>query len=86
MLDIDANRRATRLRIGGEWVAAADGDETQVVDPATGEPIGSVSNANVADGLAAVSAATTTPPVGSRKGADGNRAAGRARAGRRLGA
>ncbi len=62
MLDIDSNRQATRLRIGGAWTAAADGAETEVVDPATGEPIGRVANADVADGLQAVAAAAEAQP------------------------
>ena len=62
MLDIDSNGRTTDLRIGGAWTAAADGAQTEVVDPATGEPIGSVANADVADGLEAVAAAAEAQP------------------------
>jgi succinate-semialdehyde dehydrogenase / glutarate-semialdehyde dehydrogenase len=58
MLDIDSNGRATRRRLGGGWAAARDGAETEVVDPATGDPIGRVANADVADGLDAVAAAS----------------------------
>ncbi len=62
MLDVDSNRQTMRLRIGGAWTAAADGAETEVVDPATGEPIGTVANADVADGLQAVAAAAEAQP------------------------
>jgi succinate-semialdehyde dehydrogenase / glutarate-semialdehyde dehydrogenase len=57
MAGSDSNGATTRLRIGGEWVAASDGAQTEVVDPATGAVIGAVANATVADGLDAVAAA-----------------------------
>jgi succinate-semialdehyde dehydrogenase / glutarate-semialdehyde dehydrogenase len=57
MLGIDSSGAPRGLRIGGEWIPAVDGAETEVVDPATGERIGTVANADVQDGLAAVEAA-----------------------------
>jgi len=46
-----------RLLIGGEWNRASDGEEIEVVDPATGTPIVSVPSASAEDALAAVDAA-----------------------------
>jgi len=46
-----------RLLIGGEWVEAAAGDRFDVTDPATGEVVGSVSNATADDVAAAIDAA-----------------------------
>lgn len=47
----------TRCFIGGRWLAASDGSEFDVEDPATGRVIASVSSATIDDGLAAVAAA-----------------------------
>ena len=59
----------TRLWIGGEWREASDGVAFDVLDPATGESITSVSSGSADDADAAVSAAAaaaeewaTTPP------------------------
>lgn len=46
-----------RLLIGGEWVEAADGGRFDVTDPATGEVVGSVPNADDTDVRAAIDAA-----------------------------
>ena len=66
--DLVASGR-NRLLIGGEWRDASDGAEITVLDPATAEPIASVPSGSVADGLAAVDAASAvaaswakTPP------------------------
>jgi succinate-semialdehyde dehydrogenase/glutarate-semialdehyde dehydrogenase len=45
------------LFIGGSWRPASDGNIFDVVNPATEEPIASVSSANDADAIAAVDAA-----------------------------
>ena len=50
----------TQLWIGGEWREASDGASFDVLDPATGEPIASVSSGSTDDAAAAVSAATET--------------------------
>jgi succinate-semialdehyde dehydrogenase/glutarate-semialdehyde dehydrogenase len=47
----------TRLKIGAEWREASDGSTFEVLDPATAEPITSVANGSVDDGIAAVDAA-----------------------------
>src|SRR3954463_1726671 len=59
----------TELFIGGAWVPASDGGTLDVVDPATGQLLRTVSSASVDDGLAALDAAVTaqsewgtTPP------------------------
>ena len=39
----------TRLWIGGEWREASDGAAFDVLDPATGEPIASVSSGSTDD-------------------------------------
>ncbi len=52
----------TDLLIDGTWRPGADGARLDVVDPATGEPIGSVADASVADALAAVDAAAAAAP------------------------
>jgi succinate-semialdehyde dehydrogenase/glutarate-semialdehyde dehydrogenase len=60
---------STRLVVGGERVAAGDGGEFEVLDPATAEPFASVANATVGDAMDAVAAAhdaaagwASTPP------------------------
>jgi succinate-semialdehyde dehydrogenase/glutarate-semialdehyde dehydrogenase len=55
-------RVPTELFIGGQWLAASDGRRIDVVDPATGEPLATVADASVADGLAAVAAAHAALP------------------------
>jgi succinate-semialdehyde dehydrogenase / glutarate-semialdehyde dehydrogenase len=47
----------TRLLIGGEHVAASDGSEFEVIDPATGDVIAMVSSGTPEDAVAAVGAA-----------------------------
>ncbi|HSM20564.1 MAG TPA: aldehyde dehydrogenase family protein, partial [Hyphomicrobiales bacterium] len=47
----------TRLYIGGEWRDAADGEEFDVIEPATEEKITSVASAGIEDGMAALDAA-----------------------------
>ncbi|XRQ10511.1 aldehyde dehydrogenase family protein [Actinomadura welshii] len=49
--------------IGGEWVPAAGGETIEVVDPATGEPLGAVPRGTAADVDAAVRAATAAFPA-----------------------
>jgi succinate-semialdehyde dehydrogenase/glutarate-semialdehyde dehydrogenase len=51
------------LLIGGAWRPAAGGAEIQVLDPATGEPIGAVADATVGDARAAVDAAAAAAPA-----------------------
>ena len=48
----------TALHIGGEWIEASDGIRFDVVDPATEEPIASVSSATPGDAIAAVASAS----------------------------
>lgn len=49
--------RDHRLHIGGEWVAARDGDAIEVVDPSTGAVLAAVAGAGPADVDQAVAAA-----------------------------
>ncbi|MEW2500931.1 NAD-dependent succinate-semialdehyde dehydrogenase [Amycolatopsis sp. NPDC047767] len=51
------------LFIGGEWRPSSDGSRITVVDPATAEPITTVANGSVEDGLAAVDAAAAALPA-----------------------
>ena len=51
-----------RLFIGGEWVAAADGGEFEVLDPATAQPLTVVASGCEADARAAVEAASSAAP------------------------
>jgi len=53
----------TGLYIDGEWRAASDGSQIEVLDPATEEVITSVASASVEDGLAAVDAAHRALPA-----------------------
>jgi len=48
----------TELFIGGKWQPSADARRIDVIDPATGQVLTSVADASVADGLAAVDAAS----------------------------
>lgn len=57
MLDDLVSNGGGRLFIGGEWVAASDGHEIEVLDPATGEPLAVVASGSTDDALDAVSAA-----------------------------
>ncbi|HEY2061166.1 MAG TPA: aldehyde dehydrogenase family protein, partial [Amycolatopsis sp.] len=50
------------LFIGGGWKPSADGARITVIDPATAEPVTTVANGTVEDGLAAVDAAATALP------------------------
>jgi succinate-semialdehyde dehydrogenase/glutarate-semialdehyde dehydrogenase len=52
----------TRLFIGGEWSAAADGSEFEVIDPATARPLTCVASGGVEDARAAVDAASAAAP------------------------
>ena len=47
----------TGLLIGGEWVAASDGGELTVSDPATGKPLATIASATPEDGIRALDAA-----------------------------
>ena len=47
----------TQLHINGKWLPAAGGETIDVVNPATGEPIGNVAHARIADLDAALEAA-----------------------------
>ncbi|WP_241011855.1 aldehyde dehydrogenase family protein, partial [Burkholderia sp. Ac-20392] len=47
----------TQLLINGEWVDAASGKTIDVVNPATGKPIGKVAHAGIADPDRALAAA-----------------------------
>ena len=40
---------STKLHIGGKWVNALGGETIDVINPATGEPIGTVAHARTAD-------------------------------------
>ncbi|MFF4597570.1 NAD-dependent succinate-semialdehyde dehydrogenase [Amycolatopsis sp. NPDC001319] len=51
------------LFIGGEWRPSSDGSRITVVDPATAEPITTIANGSVEDGLAAVDAAAAALPA-----------------------
>ncbi|MEV6903270.1 NAD-dependent succinate-semialdehyde dehydrogenase [Amycolatopsis sp. NPDC051372] len=51
------------LFIGGEWRPSSDGSRITVIDPATAEPITTVANGSVEDGLAAVAAAAAALPA-----------------------
>ncbi|WIX77237.1 NAD-dependent succinate-semialdehyde dehydrogenase [Amycolatopsis carbonis] len=51
------------LFIGGEWRPSSDGSRITVIDPATAEPITTVANGSVEDGLAAVDAAAAALPA-----------------------
>jgi len=53
----------TRAFIGGKWLEAADGATQAVVNPATGEPLGSVPNMGVADTRRAIEAAAQAFPA-----------------------
>jgi len=57
MSDKLINSIPTKLYIGGEWVAAADGNRIAVVDPATEQVIAEVASGASADATAAVDAA-----------------------------
>lgn len=48
-----------RLLIGGEWTLSSDGEEIEVVDPSTGDPIASVPSASAEDARACVDAASS---------------------------
>ena len=50
-------KRAPRLLIGGEWVESKSQGRIPVVDPATGQQIASVADANASDVDRAVAAA-----------------------------
>ncbi len=52
----------TRLMIGGDHVAAGDGSEFEVIDPATGEVIAMVASGTPEDAVAAVGAAYDAGP------------------------
>jgi len=56
----------TRLRIGGEWVDAEGGATFEVLDPATGEVLCTVADAQPADGMAALDAAVAAQPSFAR--------------------
>ncbi|MET0981987.1 MAG: aldehyde dehydrogenase family protein, partial [Telluria sp.] len=49
----------TRLLIANEWLDATGGKTIPVVNPATGQPIGSVAHASIADLDRALAAAQT---------------------------
>jgi succinate-semialdehyde dehydrogenase / glutarate-semialdehyde dehydrogenase len=49
----------TDLYVGGKWRPASDGQRFDVIDPATESVIASVASASVADGIAAVDAASS---------------------------
>ncbi|MGW4057720.1 NAD-dependent succinate-semialdehyde dehydrogenase [Amycolatopsis sp. NPDC004747] len=51
------------LFIGGVWRSSADESRITVVDPATAEPLATVANGTVEDGLAAVDAAADALPA-----------------------
>src|SRR5919206_149018 len=53
----------TELFIGGKWVPASSGDRFDVLDPATGDVIASVSDGGVDDAMAAVDAASAAFPA-----------------------
>ena len=53
----------TELLIGGTWRPAADGARIDVLDPATGEAIGSVADASPDEARAAVDAAAAAAPA-----------------------
>ncbi len=57
------DRGRSGLFIGGAWRPASDGEEIEVLDPATAEPIASVASGSVADASAAVDAAAVAAPA-----------------------
>ena len=71
LLDTLFESSAAKLVVGDDRLAASDGGEFEVLDPATAEPIATVASATVTDALAAVDAAaeagktwaTTAPRV-----------------------
>jgi succinate-semialdehyde dehydrogenase / glutarate-semialdehyde dehydrogenase len=56
------DRVRKELFIGGEWRAATGGGKLAVEDPATGQPLVEVADAEVEDALAALAAASETQP------------------------
>ena len=58
-------RGRTGLSIGGEWRASSDGGTTEVLDPATAEPLATVANGTTDDARAAVDAAASAVPAWS---------------------
>ena len=44
-----SNKPRTKLHIGGNWVNAVGGETSDVINPAPGEPIGTVAHARTAD-------------------------------------
>ena len=69
----------TRLLINGEWCDAASGKTIDVVNPATGQPIGKVAHAGIADLDRALAAAQSgfeawrRIPANEREGAQTGR-------------
>ncbi len=57
-----AGRVPTRCFVGGEWRAAADGSEMDVLDPATGERLATVADGAADEASAAVDAASAALP------------------------
>ena len=62
---LDRQQGASRLLIGGEWVAASGGEPIATLDPATGETLAPIGRAGHADVDAAVAAARAALPAWS---------------------
>jgi len=56
-----------RAYIGGEWVDAAEGGTTDVLNPASGQKLGTVPRMGAADARRAIAAAAEALPTWSRK-------------------
>ena len=56
-----------RLRVGGDRVAASDGEKIEVLDPSTGRAIATVSSATSVDAVEAVDAAAAAGPAFAAK-------------------
>ncbi|MFS2020088.1 hypothetical protein ACEN88_26360, partial [Massilia sp. CT11-108] len=61
----------TRLLIANEWVDATGGKTIPVVNPATGQAIGTVAHAAIADLDRALAAGGVAPFVGDQEGGIG---------------
>jgi len=59
----DADLLRTRAFIGGKWVDATNGATRQVVNPATGEPIGAVPDMGAGETRRAIEAAAQAFPA-----------------------
>jgi succinate-semialdehyde dehydrogenase / glutarate-semialdehyde dehydrogenase len=63
----DAGLLRTQAHIGGDWVDATDRRTTEIANPATGKPIGTVPHMGAADARRAVDTAAKAFPAWARK-------------------